>query len=212
MPLIWTDTFESYTAGASISAPWTGDAHSQILTAQAHGGTKSLAAGQGGFASVCTRPLGSSPSQWYADFWMYTPNVAGGGTIGQYVAFCSTTVSLGNAPRVNVSSAGAGMCGGNLITFFTFSATLNTWHHYIYEVLSGVAGTAKLTLDGAVVGTFSGDTRDATGASFVSNVGVVGQVLGASPAAELFIDDLSVYSGVPTAAGGAAQTYVMVLA
>lgn len=192
--LIWTDDFESYTAGAAVPSPWANVANSPVSTAQAHAGTKSLAVGTGGNASTCSRPLGSSVSQWYADFWMWTN--ASGGTI-QFIAFSPSSTSNNSGPSVSVSSAGAGTCGqANGATWFTFSASVGVWHHYVFEVLSAAAGTAKLTVDGVVAGTFSGNTRDNfSSTASVAHVWVQGSTIGPSPPAEFYLDDLSMYNG-----------------
>src|SRR5580693_7612630 len=160
--LIWSDDFETYAAGV-IPSPWInetgGIVHTDtiISTAQPHGGTKSVAIGAGGNTSNAHRLIGSSLSTWYADFWMWTNN--SGASTNQFVAFSSTT-SSSNMASVNVAASGAGRCGlANLPPWFTFSVSLLTWHHYRLEVFSNVAGTATLTVDGVVVGTFAGDTR-----------------------------------------------------
>lgn len=207
--LIWTDTFESYATGA-VPSPWVNVSNSNVSTAQAHAGTKSLGAGAGGLASNCYRAFGSNVSQWYADFWMYTNS--SGATTNQYIAFTPDTSSSGNCCSVNVSSAdGSGRCGvSNSTAWFTFSVSLNTWHHYILEVTSGASGTAKLTVDGTVVGTYSGDTRDSAAHAYVAYAWLTGASIGPSPPAEFYVDDLSVYSGA--AVGAASQARVMVMA
>lgn len=207
--LIWTDGFESYTAGSAITAPWVVGSNSLVSIAQAHGGTKSLAAGTSGVASNCYRPIGSNLSQWYVDFWMLSVNTAQAGV--QNGVFVSSNTSSSNQPCVTVDGTGAGKSTGKVgLTFFTFSVSLGVWHHYLFEVLSAVAGTAKLTVDGTVVGTFSGDTRGNGVDSFAANVVVIGASIGPTPPAECYVDDLSVYGG-PFVAGGV-QARAMVLA
>jgi len=209
--LIWTDGFESYAVGIT-PAPWVNKDNSQVVTTQPHTGTKSTAAGIGGNTTTVSRPFGSNQSQWYADFWMWT-NPVGATNLVQYVSFSSSSSAATNAPCVAVDGVGAGRVGlsASGTTWFTFTTTASTWHNYVFEVLSGAAGTAKLTVDGVVVGTFSGDTRDSSSNAFVSNVWIVGSVIGPSPPAAFYVDDISIFSGVTVVAGGA-QARAMVLA
>jgi hypothetical protein len=113
---------------------------------------------------------------------------------------------------VNVSSTGAGRAGFSQSTaWFTFSASTGAWHHYLFEVTSALAGTAKLTMDGTVVGTYSGDTREQVHLNtYVQYVFVQAQVIGPSPPADFYVDDLGIYSGVVAPVGGAqARAVVM---
>src|SRR4029077_9018770 len=111
-----------------------------------HGGAKSVAMGLNGNSSQVSRPLGASPQQWYADFWMWT-NPVGGSTGSQWVGF-----GTNNMASIAVDQAGVGHAGlANSTVWIAFSTTTSAWHHYLFEVMTAVAGTARLTVDGVVV-------------------------------------------------------------
>lgn len=191
--LIWTDTFDTYTAGSAPPSPWYGVSNSPISTAQAHSASNSLPAGTSGNNSDAQRPIGANLHQWYADFWMWTNST--GTTTNQHITFnVGTTTATGTA--VNVTQTGSGIVGlTGSAGWFSFTVSLSTWHHYLLEVTTDAAGSAKLTVDGTVVGTYSGDTRDFASNTYVNNVWVHGGTIGPSPPAEFYIDDLSIYSG-----------------
>lgn len=212
--LVWTDTFDTYTAGAALPAPWVNGGNTPVSSARSHSSANSVACGSGGNNSSAYRPLGSNLSQWYADFWMWTDPGGSASAWLQYISFSSSTAGGSSAPCVGVDQTGAGFCGfstNSAARWLSFSVSTSAWHHYLLEVTTAAAGTAKLTVDGTVVGTYSGDTRDNSGAgTYVANVWVVGTTIGGSPTAEFFVDDLSVYSG--TLAPTTVQARAMVMA
>lgn len=193
--LIWTDNFDSYTAGSPVPSPWTQVSNSPVSTAQFHSSPNSLPAGTGGNGSAATRPFGSNLSIFYADFWMWVNST--GASTNQFVSFSDSGTVSSPKPSVNVASTGTLHCGlSNSTVWFSSSVTLNAWHHYLLELNIANAGTAKLTVDGVVAGTFSGDTRPPTLSTFASNVWLAGAGIGPSPPAEFYVDDLSISSGV----------------
>lgn len=211
--LIWSDGFDSYTVGSNPPAPWIGAANATVQTGQAHSTPNSLGLGVSGLSATPYLPFYENLAQYYVDFWMFTTTASGA---NQGLAFQSTTASINtNCPTLAVQSTGAGQCGVNWGgTWFTFSVTTGAWHHYRYEITQAAAGSCKLTVDGTVVGTYSGDTRDTSGNAFTQAVFIDAPTIGPSPPAEFYVDDFSVYAGTVTTggSGGATQAYALVMA
>jgi hypothetical protein len=191
--LVVSDGFESYTAGALITAPWIGASNSPVVTAQAHGGAQSLAVGTGGNASSATLPLGISLTKWILDCWLWVNAI--GAPSSQYIG-CKKAAS-GTGIVLNIGASGSGQVwvppGGPV--FFTCSTTTGVWHHCVLTVFQdATAGTIALTIDGTAAGSFSGDTRDGSGNTSVDQVYATGATIGPSPPAEFYVDDLAVYN------------------
>src|SRR4029077_10229180 len=101
-----------------------------------------------------------------------------------------------NMASIAVDQAGVGHAGlANSTVWIAFSTTTSAWHHYLFEVMTAVAGTARLTVDGVVVGTYSGNTQDPSNQNFINSVTLTGGTIGPSPPAEFYVDDLAAFSG-----------------
>ena len=151
--LIWTDTFDTYTAGSPIPAPWTAVSNTPISNAVKHGGANSVAVGAGGNNSGAIRALGSNVGpQFYIDFWF---NSTAAVTSGASIVFYDTGASdLGIEFMPNFNSATSGLVRTSfLANFFSFTVAPGTWQHAVLEVTRALAGSVKLTIDGTVVGT-----------------------------------------------------------
>lgn len=202
MALVWLDTFDTYTSNAALPAPWTGVGNSPTATAQSHSSPNSAAVGNGGNSSSASRTLGSNVGpKWFADFWVWS-NPTNSQSAG--VQFFDTTAGDNG---VRFRPAGVSPAVGQLFSaagvVFTYPLTNSVWHHILLEVFQALAGTMKLTIDGSVAGTFSGDTRGSFGQAFINTVALIGATIGPSPPAEFYVDDLSMNSGtVPVKAGG----------
>jgi hypothetical protein len=197
MTLVKSDTFESYPAGTALPPPWTNTGSTVASSAQAHGGTISLAIGVGGNASTSVLPLGVSLNSWTLDVWLWVNAV--GATTNQFVG-CRPSGGGGAGVAGIVLSIGQTGAGQVYVPgfspFFTFTTTTGVWHHCILTVVQdAAAGSIALTVDGTSVGTFSGDTtRGGGGGVNVGEFVAVGGFIGPSPPAEFYVDDLFIYN------------------
>lgn len=205
--LLWNEGFESYTAGNdTITSPWSGASNTIISTAIKHSGAQSLGTGRGGNGGSTTRPLISLTTQvpiWTVDFWVYVPT---GGD--------ATDPPVTNGPGIRMADSvgggnvafligGAGTCIISVqfgATFHTFDLSLDTWHHIVWSVSQAASGgTSAVSVDGVAQTPFTGDTRNYGGTAYSDELTLTGQTIGPSPTAEVYFDDMNIYSGIPAA-------------
>lgn len=204
--LIWQDTFESYAAGSPITAPWTATTQTVISNSIFKFGTQSLGVGTGGFGADTERLLGSSNTVWTADFYAYMPSgttvpdppVSNSPALIGYIDGTGTNgvwIQIGGAGSINVGTI------AHIGTWMTSAISLNAWHRITLGVTMAVSGSATLIVDG-VTQHYSGDTVATGGQTFIDSVICQGQFVGGSPTAELYFDNLTMYSGLfnPSAA------------
>ena len=214
LTLLWLDDFESYTVGVGIPAPWSGPTNANVSNTVVQSGAKSLALGVGGNPSTTYRAFGSNPVGVQILFGLYIPTSGGayvncGWAIsdaalpGSPVEFCLSDAAGASSPGTIRLVIGG-------VTIATASVTPDAWH--VMEanlVCHAVSGSVELKADGVTLFTYTGDTTvpGGGGASSWNLITLIGKLQGPSPAAEWYIDNLSIYEATVDP-----QAMVMVMA
>ena len=204
MALVWLETFESYTG--TLAAPWTGLSNTAISTTTFKNGVKSLGMGSGGNAASATRAFGSNLSSLTLDFWFWLASA--GGQTNDLLRFSDITGRTGTTgmalkfPATGILTVSNDNNFGATL-FTTTAITRDTWHSMqLVCVCDATAGSVTLKVDGASVGSFTGNTTGTNGGSsnYYNSIVLTAQTIGGSNI-EFFVDDFQVSSGVPAGPG-----------
>ncbi len=221
--LEWTDGFESYAVGDNtITSPWlntspsgpSGGLASLISDTIFKFGSQSLGLGNGGGsaegAGIVERPATLTNTSIgptiTVDIWVYMPSEtsADDPPVSNAPGFFLEQTSSGGYIRFRMG--GLGSCtisAGTGAAWNSFDLSLNAWHHLTWQVTMASAGTSALIVDGGAPLTFSGDTRTNGADTTVNQFQMVGQFVDdCIPPAEIYFDDVSLYSGTFTPGEG----------
>ena len=194
--LVWSDNFDSYTAGGAPPSPWSSSGWVYVTTTTAHSSPNSLGAGHGGYNASVSRDLSAVGPAGYVDLWVYFP-------LPQWSALpvgVISTINCNNGPACffhgNQHSPPAGYTEiqhwVNGAEVGDIAVSINVWHHFVlsFNAVNSPAGYSNIYMDGAPLLQYSGPV-----ANLPSSFLVAGQNLGPSPDEEIYVDDVQAYSG-----------------